>query len=551
MKWGSWWILMAGLLACGPAVAQAGIADDVRKTLERGGNPNGWIKQEFGFRTHPLHMVAAADTSEKDRLEAIRLLLKAGAEVNGRDDLGNTPLHEAISALNLKAARLLLDSGADVNARNQSGQTPLHGLDAAASALNNKRVSAREQRALTRQMAVAVVLLRHHGARLEVRDEDGRTPLNLLAENAPGKVIEDLLLAGARVDVRDAKGETPLERAVKWNHDPEAARALLRHGAKADAKLLQYAIENDRFDQALALIHSGMNVDAAGTAGDTPLMTAVTRAVAYRGEIEPRLKVIRALLDAGADPKAKNRLGATPLEMAHEDRRVLAVFQEMGASAAPSRDQMRKQARQRARKPTGKPARGPKSRKSDEAKSPMEIGANQAIARLGELMEQADSMEDAAVKAAAIKTLPDTGAIPGRIRTLERFARASRQVADFLRHGDEYAWQQAKDAGGGREEADAAAQVFRKSVNSVPGIGAAVDRAQANAEWASLTVRAYRLLQQNPGKWRFGRKGEKRLVVTDRDFARRLGDLSRRMKDAGRRADEAIDRFHAAKAAGK
>jgi len=54
------------LLACGQGLAQAGIADDVRGILAKGGDPNGWIKQEFGFRTHPLHMVVAADANDGD-----------------------------------------------------------------------------------------------------------------------------------------------------------------------------------------------------------------------------------------------------------------------------------------------------------------------------------------------------------------------------------------------------------------------------------------------------------------------------------------------------
>ena len=54
----------------------------------------------------------------------ITALLKAGANVNARDDDGETPLHDAAAfgaSVNVKA---LLDEGADGRAKSNSGQTP-------------------------------------------------------------------------------------------------------------------------------------------------------------------------------------------------------------------------------------------------------------------------------------------------------------------------------------------------------------------------------------------------------------------------------------------
>src|SRR5581483_3693204 len=57
-----------------------------------------------------------------DRLEIVRLLLAAGADVNARNARGATPLMRARSA---EAVRLLLQAGADLAARDEAGSTAL------------------------------------------------------------------------------------------------------------------------------------------------------------------------------------------------------------------------------------------------------------------------------------------------------------------------------------------------------------------------------------------------------------------------------------------
>jgi ankyrin repeat protein len=59
-----------------------------------------------------------------DRMEVVRMLLAAGANVNAHDTKGNTPL--LLCHRNIKLAELLLQAGADPNARNDYGETPLH-----------------------------------------------------------------------------------------------------------------------------------------------------------------------------------------------------------------------------------------------------------------------------------------------------------------------------------------------------------------------------------------------------------------------------------------
>jgi len=70
--------------------------------------------------TTPLH-----ETAWENQVEAARLLLARGAEVNAVDKCGETPIHVAAVNGHKELVGLLVAGGADIHARNIEGRTPL------------------------------------------------------------------------------------------------------------------------------------------------------------------------------------------------------------------------------------------------------------------------------------------------------------------------------------------------------------------------------------------------------------------------------------------
>jgi ankyrin repeat protein len=64
------------------------------------------------------------DTQQRS-IESLKLLLKAGGDINGKDSRGLSPLHEAARWGWNDVVQFLVDNGADVNAKDNRGNTPI------------------------------------------------------------------------------------------------------------------------------------------------------------------------------------------------------------------------------------------------------------------------------------------------------------------------------------------------------------------------------------------------------------------------------------------
>ena len=172
-----------------------------------------------------------ADAAERGDLEAVRVLLRQGADVNTAQSDGMTALHWAASNNDVEIAKALLYAGATFRATTRiGGYTPLH-------------LASRGGHA-----EVATLIL-EDGADPDVFTSTGVTAMHFAADADAAGVIEALVAHGGDVDARDSFAErTPLMFAAVRGAD-EAVSALLEGGA--DVSLVTRLKDYEAIDRNL------------------------------------------------------------------------------------------------------------------------------------------------------------------------------------------------------------------------------------------------------------------------------------------------------------
>jgi ankyrin repeat protein len=95
-----------------------GHPDTVRLLLARGADVNQVARN--AMRVQPLHAAVGGRS-----LEAVRLVVEAGAAVNAAQQEGWTPLHAAVHQKNAELTRYLLAHGADPKQANDAGKSAI------------------------------------------------------------------------------------------------------------------------------------------------------------------------------------------------------------------------------------------------------------------------------------------------------------------------------------------------------------------------------------------------------------------------------------------
>jgi len=139
---------------------------------------------------------------------------------------GGTALMRAARSADLESARLLLDAGANIDVRMGDGATVMH--VAAGARLPPGAAAEADARELLDLLLAA-------GGDVESSADDGQTPIHRAARSGNAIWIELLVEYGARLDVADAAGMTPLDivTAPGRGNNPEIAALIARIAAAA------------------------------------------------------------------------------------------------------------------------------------------------------------------------------------------------------------------------------------------------------------------------------------------------------------------------------
>ena len=159
--------------------------DALVKLLIESGAP---INPAQGNGSSPFWEAASAG-----KIGILKMLLKAGANVDGLDHQGSTYL-ASYGFFDSHVTKILLEAGANPNARESDGQTAL---------MNASRYGYED----------AVKLLIEHGADVNLKDDNGRSALMHAAAGKYVDAIPHLLKHGADAHARDRNGDTALDIA--------------------------------------------------------------------------------------------------------------------------------------------------------------------------------------------------------------------------------------------------------------------------------------------------------------------------------------------------
>lgn len=194
--------------------------------LEKGANPNvadsagmaalyAALEMRSGGRL--INRPSRKPTGLVDSLELVQLILDRGGNPNARLKTptlqryhnggdaqltdGATPLMRAAKSMDVAAMRLLLDQRADPNLMTKNLTTPLMVAAGAAGARNE--ADARE----------AISLCLEYGADVNAFNSTGQTALHIAVERSDA-VVRLLVERGAEMDLKDRDGRTPLDIAM-------------------------------------------------------------------------------------------------------------------------------------------------------------------------------------------------------------------------------------------------------------------------------------------------------------------------------------------------
>jgi len=276
--------------------------------------------------------------SWNSKLEKVKKLVEAGADIDCQDRYKETPLHRASSRGNKKIVKYLVSKGANLNLRDDDGNNSfdkaviwLH-VDLAEHLENNgatldvNKVYTESKDTILHFASYLshVGYVRHlvedKKANINRRNKHGSTPLHIACRQGKLEIVKYLIQKGGKLDIKDNEGRTPLEsllyrlrydnfKVIEYLDSLGIVDVDQKHSDcnKGDIKetVLHKAIRLEKMDYVKHLVENRKaDVNSVDKKLNTPLHVA-----ADRGFFE----IVKYLVEQGAEINAKNKHDSTPL----------------------------------------------------------------------------------------------------------------------------------------------------------------------------------------------------------------------------------------------
>ena len=241
------------------------------------------------------------------RKNIIRTMFDYGAYVNAVDNTHTTSLMLASKMGKVDAINVLLSAGADRTIEDAYGDTWIH------YAIHGD---------CSKEVLQSII---DQGADVNATNKEGDTPLMLASQNENEDAINVLLSTGANRSrtFKDRYGDTWIHYAVREDCSNEVLQSFIDHGHDVNATnemnvtALMLVSENGNVDAMNVLLRAGADRTIKDAVGNTWIHYAV------RGYCSK--DVIQSIIDQGADVNATNQEGDTPLMLASQNENEDAI----------------------------------------------------------------------------------------------------------------------------------------------------------------------------------------------------------------------------------
>ncbi len=323
------WQNVESLLRAGAQAKTASQSETLLHVAAQRGSPGGnvidvllrhGLKLEARDAKGRTPFMLAAEAKQWD---SMNLLLTKGSDINAVDTNGDTALH-LLSRENMDTASHQVELS--WLARHEADWLMQSGFrHNTITNLVHWKIISQPTGPVWTNTSVTTWLLEHH-ARPDLTNHVGQTPLCLLCaqewlswqQSDATNRVASLLNAGARVDVSDKDGITPLQAAIA--HAPiEVVSLLIKRTGRIDQPvgdsgqtLLHMAVTNHQFESTKTvsfLLDNHANPNVRDKLGRTPLHVFIQ--AAQSGDYQVHVEAAEALLKGGADLSLRDNEGQT------------------------------------------------------------------------------------------------------------------------------------------------------------------------------------------------------------------------------------------------